>query len=156
MCFFELSMCSIRSSIPDFVSKFQFIHILNSLRKLVLHFSLFYPHFWIFRVSISTGFLKVSTLPKLYTFQTSAVFLFFLLHPQFHILEFSFYRHLQFLDFSILSIFSISSYLNQIEPLFLIDPGSEWFYNQKHVLQSHQSRKLSPAERGRVVQILSG
>ena len=71
MCFFELSMCSIRSSIPDFVSKFQFFHILNSLRKLILHFLLFYPHFWIFHVSISTGFLKVSTFPKLYTFQTS-------------------------------------------------------------------------------------
>ena len=77
MCFFELSMCSIRSSIPDFVSKFQFFHILNSLRKLILHFLLFYPHFWIFHVSISTGFLKVSTFPKLYTFQTSLVFLFF-------------------------------------------------------------------------------
>ena len=43
MCFFELNMCSIRSSIPDFVSKFQFFHILSSLRKLIFHFLIFYP-----------------------------------------------------------------------------------------------------------------
>ena len=159
MCFFELSMCSIRSSIPDFVSKFQFFYILNSLRKLILHFLLFYPHFfnfscfnfnWIFEslhISEIIHFWNVSVVLLFFNFIHSFIFKIFPFYPHFqfpdfpfyphirsrffhfiHILKsqnFPFYPHFQFLDFSILSTFSISSYLNQIEPLFLIDPGSE-------------------------------
>lgn len=149
-------------------------HVLHKVKYPRFCFKIpIFPHFELVKKAHFTLFAILSTflnfscfnfnwifeslhISEIIHFSNKRSFLIFLFHPQFHILEFLFYRHLQFLDFSISSTFLISSYLNQIEPLFLIDPGSEWFYNQKHVLQSHQSRKLSPAERGRVVQILSG
>ena len=142
MCFFELNMCSIRSSIPDLVSKFQFFHILNSLRKINFHFFPIYPFYqqsrWQHFSSLSI--IVMSTFSILSTFSKAIIF--------------PFYPHFQFPIFFILSRFWISSFFliePHIEKLSWFDPGSEWFYNQKHVLQWHQSRKLSPAERGRVV-----